>query len=588
MALTEEQMRQIAERIARQVLPAAALVGVAPQGGGVHVSAEDEDEVFEVEAAKRRARLQDSAGRKVNISADHRALLEDTLANKKEVGVGGEKVLTPSGRQDAQTSSGTVVSDRSDETTKKLEDNLANKKEVGVGGEKVLTPKARQDAQTASGKVVSDLSDETTKKLEQNLVNKKDVGAGGERVLTPKGRQDAQTSTKDIKDVTGGGEAKKNRDTVEKTIKEKASLSKKGKDLGQGATGGLRQKVGTKGVMEGLEEYFQAVNGGVIDPQAEMKVIRLAVALGKSDECTEFLKVARENTNDVKRLMANKPDDFKNLLQQGEFKAMTALVKQEIASPPSKLRQGGTGAHQFVEHGAHNPIIELILRSVETSNPKSGWVSAAVEQKAVEWAEKKIADEVALLAAGNSAGPDSIGWRGNVAGPNQILAENPNYAAKNRWTGPGGLKPMSWADFVANSNTFTRPCYFQWKQNNGNVGDTLNLGPVFMEDRNDLRALTASAANAGINVPSLASRKVKVTKTVLAAEPPRPYRYPFLTDPQTELAQGKSYYHKEGNQWMTITLDVFNEAAASTQFKAVFRKTTDNYLTYKVYTAYPV
>jgi hypothetical protein len=233
----------------------------------------------------------------------------------------------------------------------------------------------------------------------------------------------------------------------------------------------------------------------------------------------------------------------------------------------------------------HNPALQLILQSLATGNRKSSWISAEAEKKAVEWAEKKIRDEVAALAAGNLAGGDSIGWKGDIAGARQILIENASYPnANDRWTSPTGVRPMSWATFVNNSEIYRYPMTFKWYRRNGSVGGTKHLDAVF---NSHISELPGTAAQAGITEPTLGRRKVRVTSNPLPAEPPRPHPWPMLTDPTTDFTQGQTYLHNQGGQWMTVTLAEYDDAPAVTTFKAVFRKTTDPQLTYKVYTAYP-
>jgi hypothetical protein len=380
-------------------------------------------------------------------------------------------------------------------------------------------------------------------------------------------------------------EATATSEDVKKQVGERATLNTKGADLGTGAaTGSMKKMVGDKGVLEGLMQFFEGVDfSGNFDSEGVMKAVRLSVSLGKSEEAKEFLKVARDNMEDVKRLMANRPDDLKKLLVAGEFTALKKLVEQEVRSPSTRLIGGPSGSHQFHEHGAHNSAVQLVLLSLASGNRKSSWVSASAEQTIVEWAEQKIAAEIALLAGGDTGGPDSIGWKGAIADADQIIHDNLGYAPAQRWTGPGGVRPTSWADFVGNSEVFRNASTFRWRHPNGTVGDTANLGPVFNRNISELSE-AGSAAGVGSN---LAGRKIRATAVNLGAAPTEPYAHKFLDDPEITLTQGQTYFYQDGTQWKKITLNEFSEAPAITTFKAVFRKTNDAALSYKVYTAYP-
>lgn len=373
---------------------------------------------------------------------------------------------------------------------------------------------------------------------------------------------------------------------VKQTIEERASLKGKATELKTGApSGSLRETLGGHGVYEGLKAFFGAEpTADTHDPTGMMQAVRLSVALGRSDEAKEFLEVARDHKNEVKRLMSNRPEDFEGLLVKAEFAAMTQLIRQELAAPSSALVGGPSGAHQFDEHGAHNSAAQMILQSIASGNPKTSWVSASVEQQAVQWAQDKVDAEVAQLAAGVTTGPDSINWKGDIAGAGQVIADNRGYPnVLDHWVGPRGVRPLDWATFVNDSETFRTTTQFRWFRRNGRRGGNLRVGPVF---NSRIDVLTASGADAGI-VGTLAGRKVKAT-AVNVPEPVRPMQYPLLTDPSTTFVQGGTYYHLNGAQWQQITLVQYDAGPPMTNFKAVFRKTNDPALAYKVYTAYPV
>jgi hypothetical protein len=97
--------------------------------------------------------------------------------------------------------------------------------------------------------------------------------------------------------------------------------------------------------------------------------------------------------------------------------------------------------------------------------------------------------------------------------------------------------------------------------------------------------LKGTAADIGVT-GSVAGRRVKVERAEVPALP-KPLDHPMLTDPEITLTQGSSYYYQDQAKTWKLTLVEFDLAPAITTFKAVFRKTTDPDLTYRVYTVYP-
>ena len=390
---------------------------------------------------------------------------------------------------------------------------------------------------------------------------------------------------------------------VKEFVKGRATLYAKGEDIGTGAQDGtMRKDIADKGVMEGLLTFFGGLDDkGVYTSDGVMKAVRLSSALGKSDEAKEFLKIARDNEKDVKRLMANRPGDLKKLLEQGEFGAMTVLIQQEIDSPQARLATGAQGAHQFREHGAHNPMVDVVLMSIEAGAPKSSWISAEAEQTAVEWVQQKVDAEVAELKGGNIAGGDSIGFKGSgIAAAAEVIADN-LAAAKpaEKWALKGdGMVPTTWEELVSNSTKFEAKVKFERTVEKKidippkgskpaetkivNKKETKDVGILFLKSPD---ALDASNTDIGIT-GGLARRKIQATAVAVAGPPTGPDDK-LLDNPETTLVKGGEYYLEHEGSWQKIKLDEYEDAPATSTFRAVFRKTNDDDLTYTVYTCYP-